>query len=363
MDKEAIGLLEETVGEARLVDTGLEALKAYEEKAPSFSPERRRFLKYCAGLIGTGVLSIGPVKKAEAFLNLFQKRDWKAHLMGQDLIRGPGLLIWKGGSQDFERHLYQPVNEGYGAVDYEVLIGTPICPVNSGRIWIKREGRVPGIILELLHQSNKGLISSSYAHLSKRIIEEKGKIVGLSNIIAMSGNSGYIETEEQPEHLHLQISDVRNIGPKNGYKNWYKTIPPGLNPFTLGIDRGKPVYWDTKTEMGPFPLDSKQIYIERLIDNMQERVKETDIDAQTKNELLKRRNPEDLRNYLEKEVLKKNQGADGKLSYKYLPGHFIYGLMLEVLNYTAKHEGIAMLPFPYPMLLDFYKKENPNVSF
>ena len=40
MDKEAIGLLEDTVGEARLVDTGLEALKTYEKKAPSFSPER-----------------------------------------------------------------------------------------------------------------------------------------------------------------------------------------------------------------------------------------------------------------------------------------------------------------------------------
>src|SRR3989338_5405737 len=107
MDKEAIGLLEDTVGEARLVDTGLKALKTYEKKAPSFDPERRRFLKYCAGLVGAGVLSIGPVKKSEAFLNLFQKRDWKAHLMGQDLIRGPSLLIHPvtGRPSDFNHHL------------------------------------------------------------------------------------------------------------------------------------------------------------------------------------------------------------------------------------------------------------------
>ena len=356
MDKEAIGLLEDTVGEARLVDTGLEALKTYEKKAPSFSPERRRFLKYCAGLVGAGVLSIGPVKKSEAFLNIFQKRDWKAHLMSQDLIRGPNLLIVNGRPNDSQNHLFNPVSTGMMAVDYEVSVGTPIVSQNNGRFRQKKADYMGGNELYLLHRNDGGIFGTGYAHLDSIIINKQSGLLDLSKFIAFSGDSGYFNTkgEQQPPHLHFEL-----------YRRDSKLRPikPGLDAFNYGIDGGRPVYWDTKTEIGPFPLDSKQIYIERLIDNMQERVKKTDIDAQTKNELLKRRNPEDLRNYLEKEVLQKHQGKNGEISYKYLPGHFMYSLMLEVFAYTSKQPFIAMLPFPHPMLLDFYKKENPNVSF
>ncbi|MBI4167603.1 MAG: M23 family metallopeptidase [Candidatus Aenigmarchaeota archaeon] len=363
-DLDIPGLIEEKVRDSRLVDSGLLVLSRYLNDAPAFDPEKRRFLKYCAGLVGAGVLSIGPVKKAEAFLNLFQKRDWKAYLMGQDLIRGPSLLIWRGWSQDFERHRSQSWNEGYGAVDYEVPIGTPITPIQDGKIWIKREGHIPGTILVVLHKSDMGLYSSSYLHLSERIIEEKSKKVGFGDVIAISGNSGYINTEAQPEHLHLQISEVKNINSKDTSKKLYRTVQPGFDPFRYGIDGNKPVYWDTKTEIEPTSPWTRESYLQNVLDTLESRIKSTEIDEQTKRDILSRRNnPEGLREYLGREVLNKHQGKNGEFGYKYLPGNILYTLMLEVFAYTSKQPFIVMLPFPHPMLKSFYQRENPGIQF
>ena len=344
------GIIEETVGSSRLVDTGIKILQRYEKNAPSFSLERRRFLKFSAGIAAGLVLSIGHIKKAEAILDLFQKRDWKSHLMGHDLIKGPGLLYWRGRYTDFEAHASGGWNGGFGAVDYEVPIGTPIVPTCYGRVISIHESYQGGKKIRLSHEDEFGdnTYRSSYVHLSQRIIKIKNLLVNLDKVIAVSGNSGYINTELQPEQLHFQIYKV-----KKG-----KSIPPGFDPFTLGIDGGRPVYWDTKTEI--VSLDEREEHLQKTLSTLDRRLKETEVNNIIKEQLLsKRKNPIDYRNYLRMLVSQKHPNEDGV--YNHIPGSFLYSEWLKAEAYTSKQQFIAMLPFPHPMLLDFYKKENPNV--
>lgn len=50
--KDEVGAIEEVVRETRLVDKGVEELTRFSRNAPSFDPERRKFLKHVAVLAG-----------------------------------------------------------------------------------------------------------------------------------------------------------------------------------------------------------------------------------------------------------------------------------------------------------------------
>ena len=74
LELELEGTIEDIVKDSILVAGGLKLLKKYEKNAPSFNLERRRFLKYCAGLVGLTILINGCVTVGSNLLN----RDWKA---------------------------------------------------------------------------------------------------------------------------------------------------------------------------------------------------------------------------------------------------------------------------------------------
>ena len=59
--KQDIETIEEVVQDSRLVDKGIKELKTFSANAPSFDPDRRKFLKHAAAL--TGVYATGQLLK------------------------------------------------------------------------------------------------------------------------------------------------------------------------------------------------------------------------------------------------------------------------------------------------------------
>ena len=327
--KEEIGTIEEVVQDSRLVDKGIRELKKLSLNAPSFDPERRTFLKHVAALAGlyaTGQLLKGyAIAQEPVQLQGKTYGGWEAWLMSQDLIRGPEPLYRPTGDLPYDNHLNR---EGRHAIDYDVPIGTPNTPTaDSYSSFIPVYDRTGGNVLHLLHSSPYR--RTVYAHLSKiadTIYEGKPSSRGgrpvidneLSKlkIIAYSGNTGIGPGGgTQRPHLHFEISSTTN-------NQMYS-----LDPFTLGIDAEKPVdeypkgrsvsrpaYWDAETEMPPRPnrVGEKKVLLRKSLETLDKRVRESDLDNATKEEILKRRNnPTGLRDYLGYRVLEKKKGKDG----------------------------------------------------
>lgn len=141
--------------------------------------------------------------------------------MTQDLIRGPKLLIHPstGLPSDFEHHKGQWINEGWGAVDYDVAIGTPIVPTadafRAGSIYSN------GNLLVLHHRLQRGILYASlYSHLSDytkivsqgtpftvgRGYEFRVQPLDKLKIVAFSGDTGVGPGGgREPPHLHFGI--------------------------------------------------------------------------------------------------------------------------------------------------------------
>jgi len=373
--KQDIETIEEVVRDSRLVDKGINELKKFSHNAPSFDPDRRRFLKHAAmlaGLIATGQLLKGCATVQEPVQ--FQGKtysNWEAYLMTQDLIRGPAPLYRPTGDLPYDNHLNRT---GRYAIDYDVPIGTPLTPVNRGRIFRTVESRTGGNELSITHLvGREPLIGSVYAHLSERFYEKKetpagpgtrGPSVDLINIVASSGNTGVGPGGgQQRPHLHFEISNREHYDTRVGVK-FYRSVPPGLHPFTLGVDGGRPVYWDGETEI--VSAIYKTIKIQEILYTFDARIKHLrdTLDSKTVKELLDRQNnPEELKNYVGFRVLNKKRGTDGKENYEFRPGSPMYKLMLELFFAMTKQEFIATLPFVYPELKPIYQKANPGIKF
>lgn len=375
---EDVGTVEDVVRETRLVDKGVEELKRFSRNAPSFEPERRKFLKHVAvlaGLYAGGQLLKGCATAQESAQ--FQGKtysDWEAYLLSQDLIRGPEPLYRPTGDLPYDNHLNRT---GWYSIDYDVPIGTPIVPTAdtySSHIPIyAREG---GNVLYLLHRGPYH--RTEYAHLDKHAdIVYKGKPVSRGGrpfidnelsklkVVAYSGNTGIGPGGGvQRPHLHFGVYSTTN--------NQIYSI----DPFTLGIDTEKtfdeypkgrrvarPVYWDSETEI-PHRAKDKKAFLKKSLDTLAERLKQSDLDQAAKKDILDRQNkPEDLRDYLGMRVLQKKPGPDGKPRYEFMPGSLMYGLMLEFYGRSSKEGFIAMLPFIFPPLKPVYQKANPGVQF
>lgn len=383
--KEAIGTIEEVVRDSRLVDKGIKELKKLSANAPSFDPERRRFLKHVAVL--AGLIASGQLLKACSTIQepvVFQGKtysNWEAWLLSQDLVRGPGLLIvphggpYPAGEGDAKRHL---ITQGRYAVDYDVPIGTPIMPTANAFRTIDSSEHTGGIVLELYHRYGREGYKSMYAHLSRIAdiigngtpwvspvtgIQYRDQPLHKSQIVAFSGNSGRKGSGPQPEHLHFEILRIINK----------KFELPGIDPFQAGIDAnkpvseygGRPVYWDGNTEIF-YTLGQIKGFTQWL-GTLEARIKESDLDKATKEELLKRRsNLREFRDYIGMRVMQKKPSApDGKPRYEFMPGSFMYALMLETYNRLkdTRLEFTAMLPFIFPPLKPVYQKANPGVQF
>ena len=134
-EDEVVGTIEDVVRDARLVDKGKDQLnRRFYSNAPSFDPERRKFLKHAAVLAGLGVLNTvellglegcATVQEPVTFQGQTYGINWEKWLMSQDLIRGPEPLYRPTGNLPFDNHLNR--SGGY-AIDYDVPIGTPIVP-------------------------------------------------------------------------------------------------------------------------------------------------------------------------------------------------------------------------------------------
>ena len=390
-EDEIIGTIEEVVRDARLVDKGARELQRFSKNAPSFDPERRKFLKHVAvlaGLYASGQLLKGYATAQEPVV--FQGKtygSWEAYLMTQDLIRGPEPLDRPTGDLPYDNHLNRT---GSYAIDYDVPIGTPVVPTANAFRTRTVGTRTGGNELLLSHRRGRGTVFlSGYVHLHNYAdILEKGKFVmnkdateirdqslNKLNIVAFSGNTGVGPGGGvQRPHLHFQIQIVEGITGRAGTGGFYFVVP-GIDPFQAGIDvekpyggiaegiplGGRPVYWDAKTAIATPQNRPKRL--QASLDTLEKRVREGDLDSETKSELLKRhKNSYDLRDYLGYRVLQKKKGKDGKDAYEFMPGSLPYGLMLEFYSRTSKQEFIAMLPFISPPLKSVYQKANPGIQ-
>lgn len=415
---ELIEQIEKVVGQTRYIDKGLTILQLFAGNSPLFEPEKRRFLQSAALL--AGLIASGQLLNGCSTVQFEGKtyRDWEVFLLTQDPVRGPALAIHPETRlpSDFEHHQRRPVNRGWGSVDYDVPNGTPIVPTADAYAKIVTTGEGGNLSLLLAHHFG---YRSTYAHLSryaKTIVDapnfdklgpdelsktfQAGPRFSKAGIAAFSGNTGRGPGPTGHMEPHL---DFRIYKREQGKQ----PEPPGLDPFTLGIDQkrpvgeygGRPVYWDAKTEI-TFYRDRRLTLLKESLDALPARLREQDeLDMATVDDLLKRHNKTsrlrsrleslvsqlerqqtlgneaiervvraqddayDLRDYLGERVLNKKPSApDGKRRYEFLPGSLMYALTVEFYNRTSRHDFIAFLPFIFPPLKRLYEQANPNVQ-
>ena len=152
-------------------------------------------------------------------------------------------------------------------------------------------------------------------------------------------------------HLHFQVNE------KHPTKNEFTGI---VDPFNLGIDGGRPAYWDTKTNNFKPSPDQRKVELEFVLEVLPTNLMNAEIDGATKRQLLELRSrPQELRTYLGRRVLEKTKGPDGTKAYEFLPGSDMYNLMHQIYSLTRTNHLVVHLPFPHPMLLSFYRAYNP----
>ena len=349
-DPETLGALEDIVRKTSLVDDGLRRLQGFEHNTPRFDPERRRFLKVAAAC--AGLLALDGCASVEYQGKTYD--GWQAKLMAGDLIRGPGLIFNGGCYRDFQCHQRETPKQVWG-VDYDVPRGTPVTPSVAGYVdgW---HNIFSGNTIQVTSKYNGRAFGVLYKHLASIRADKVKRNVDRSQRIAFSGNSGQASGGEEviKETLHFQVHEA---DPKT-YK--FTDI---FDPFTLGVDGGRPTYWDTKTNFYDTPPGGRKHRLEFFLDSLPPFLTNAQIDEPTKKNLLElRSDPGELRKYLGKRVLEKGRGPDGKRAYEFLPGSDMYYLMLQIYSLTRTNDMVLMLPFPHPMLLDFYRARNVDWS-
>jgi len=209
---------------------------------------------------------------------------------------------------------------------------------------------------------------TGYVHLSKNIVDKRyyhGKseiqrLIKRNEIFALSGNTGLGPREfggSQPYHLHF------------GFNYWgrYAGKAEWLDPEKYGIDGGKPIFWDGKTNLDVYPAERKFLLekilkdfkgelgiwqsedknLQELKGNLLEYYKQ--MDSYEWNKILDSKHLHDMRGLLKKKTLEEKI---------YLPGTEPYSLMLKVLGYSTSEEQdiILTLPFIAPSLVSLYKE-------
>lgn len=356
------GVIEEIVGEARFVDAGMSQAHEYEHNFPM--SDRRSFLKGAGACLALFSLGLQDCAAVEYEGKTYE--GWQGHLMKQDLIFGPDLIIQPktGRRNDFEGHMIQGT---LGGVDYEVPKGTPVVAGTSG-VFYHDFVRYGGNMAEIVFEINGVLFATVYAHLSKihrkdtRVNrkeqgdETKNTMVTVRDIIGYSGNTGSFDDGRtmMPYHLHFGLAEKDSN---------YQPISPGLDPFKYGITGGKPIYWDCASKVYYRDVNIQKRDLANTLENMDLILKNSDyFDDQTKDELLKRRtNIDELKKYARQRVLGKKQTKEGP-KYEFLPGTRLYQLMIELESQTKPIGPVLMLPFPHPTLAHLYAAKNPGIQ-
>lgn len=324
-------------------------------------------------------------------VNVFEGKSysgWQAYLLGQDLIHGPPLHIREDHRLgDFETHIDVYRREAgtgppFGAVDYAVPESTPILPAYRGFAYYSasRTGSKNVNVYQFENDrrydtKEKTRFRAHHAHLhshSKNIdaTAKKWSEVVKRNKVSLYHVIGYSGTSGTPvPHLHLAIAKSEPIefddrGRVKEYSDWEA---PGIDPFTVGLDGGKPVYNDGMTYLHSNlePLIPSEM---RWLDNTL-RARSSDelgLDVATVSDLRERLNDNDvgpMRGYLRHHVLNKQPDEQGGTNYKFLPGSFTYRLAIRFIRGpNPNQEIIAMLPFINPLVLDTYRKKNWRID-
>lgn len=381
------GKIEEHLGDARLVEQGLERVALLESNAPSVkSPDRRRFIRVAAGAVAASLLHSGCVTTGGSTgggrsstynrggLHSAWTTDWREFLLGEDPIRGPRLLIapYNNRPNDFENHQRNPINDGPGSygVDWIGVRGTPIVPAADG-----------GRLEHFNHESYGGhnvvvIVNDKYRILNAHTSGGMTKIFSADKltVIEIMDNSG---GRDLHPHNHFAVHDFNNQ----------------FDPFTLGIDggglnfegqwieaydgkeayvpqhfpqRGLPTYWDGETELRHV-LTRRTLpkWHQKVMDNLDTTIaKVKEEDPQAHQELWHMRgNARKLRDYLGYKVLTPKQDEEGNKRYEFLPGSAMYSLMLQVFNATTAQKDITLtLPFISPLVIDKYRPHNPAIA-
>ena len=186
------------------------------------------------------------------------------------------------------------------------------------------------------------------------------RLIKRNEIFALSGNTGLGPKEymgRMPYHLHFSLN----------YWGLYAGKGEHLDPEKYGIDGGKPIFWDGKTdldvkyplrltalnkiledfegELGTWNLEDNNL--QELNGNLLEYYKLMGNPKGT--EVLDSKHFHDMRELLKKTTLEEKT---------YIPGTEPYSLMLKVLGYSTneKQDIILTLPFIAPSLEGLYKK-------
>ena len=366
-------ILESVVGDARKVDSLRLKLKELSKNAPSFDPDRRKFLK-CASLL-MGYAALGNVQVGCATTNTMEQVSWQEFLLSKDLIRGPDLFLHPLTRQPSTFEHNKDRFEGLGSINYEVPIGTPIVPVTDavGKWYNDANSEVT---------LNNLLGFRSAYRMFQSVSDKVKKKRDLSRLT----DSERIElfTAGVPDYKHDDILGYSGESGPPGYARPNINViifranasgfihKPGLDPLKLGIDQkspvgnndkyglpygGRPVYWDGKTEIDA----SKRVILrQKTLDTLTDRLKSGELDKGTVDEINKlSSDPIAVRDYLGKRVLVKKPSAEGP-KYEFMPGSFMYQLMLEFYSRMESHNFIAMLPFIFPLspVREAYEKAN-----
>jgi len=323
--------------------------------------DRREFL-YVSSILtagGAATLAFGCFARnvKESFDNYPElTKEW-------DPVFGPPVAHGKfyHGRHDFKGH---KSNSEYGAtspgVDYDVPIGTPIVPTSNSLLRKLTTGS-RGAKTIWLRDKEKRWYWSVYSHLSRYIIDNRYKkllkghdqrLIKRNEIIALSGSSGTPEP-----HLHLGLYHIDYPMMDREY----------VDPEKYGIDGGKLVFWDGKTDL------DKKFY--PRVEALERTIKDLEQELATWKEV--NHDKEELRGNIKEhgrflrdnnwiEILDSNHFDEIKKLLKrvtleektFIPGTEPYSLMLKVLGYSAeeKQEIIQTLPFISPNLVSLYKE-------
>jgi len=376
-----VGHIEDAAQTARLVDKPLAYYRRLLNNAPVFCPERRRFCQETSAVVAA--LALGacqpktnstiqgnrppPPDKEGRHLN----SEWRAFLLGQDLIYGPSVYTTAGGmTNDFNGHLSYS-GARWGAVDYVSPIGIPLIPAKPGIVAARLSANTAAVSggrsigLRIYTESGDGEgVSIDYGHLSaytNNILTYAPKWEDLvdRNIVTRNVVIGYTGSSGTPAaHLHvfIGIRDYRNEDGK-----WYLR-PPGIDFFKCGHGE-RPIYHDGETDIIDKLPDTMEPEMLILRTRLEDGHDALEIDKETLGRLIEfteRTDHKGLGEYLSDQVFRKHSTADG-LNYKYLPGSFMYSLALEWVRERPEQEVLVTLPYISPFVSDRFKESNPGI--
>ncbi|MCP5367299.1 MAG: hypothetical protein H6907_15110 [Hyphomicrobiales bacterium] len=382
-DEHLVGLMEDFVRNPANMDGAIAHFLRLKANAPTFAPERRRFLRVAAlaaaaawlaradeaGAVASRAFGWSQYGKPVEEFRGKRYSGWQAYLLGQDLIYGPPLHIRQDGvANGFKEHI-QVSSDGKGAIDLALPNGVPLVPPRYGYSHPYTSG-IGAKIVNVFHQTREGFsYVSMLGHVkgfSKNLIQGSDDALvnetDMTFAVAISG-----ETGTPTPHLHWQMSERHGLvhnsrGEAMKWSNWGL---PGVNPHKAGID-GLPVYYDGETPLRDAITGfGIRVLMRKLAAALDEKSgDELALDKATIQALRARIDERDvapMQDYLRHEVFTRHADGSGKPNYRHLPGSFMYSVGIQFVRQDPKvrekngvSEAVFMLPVISPLVVDVY---------